>query len=128
MLAAVLLAIVLAVAWMSKEIERARRIRDLNAPAAPAKRGATSFAPLSPRRRSGFNRPIRRFGPRGSQVGLDLRHDPGILRGHVLLFANFDHETIQRLLGHSNIKTTMIYLQTVPSVTLKEAKSPQDCL
>ena len=29
----VLLAIVLAVAWMSKEIERTRRIRDLNAPA-----------------------------------------------------------------------------------------------
>ena len=36
--------------------------------------------------------------------------------------------TIQRLLGHSDIKTTMIYLQTVPSVTLKEAKSPLDCL
>lgn len=34
MLAAVLLAIVLAVAWMSKEIARARRIRDLNAPPA----------------------------------------------------------------------------------------------
>jgi hypothetical protein len=32
-LGAVLLAIVLAVAWMSKEVERTRRIRDLNAPA-----------------------------------------------------------------------------------------------
>lgn len=32
-LAAVLLAIALAVAWMSKEIERTRRVRDLNAPA-----------------------------------------------------------------------------------------------
>jgi hypothetical protein len=32
-LGAVLLAIVLAVLWMSKEIERTRRIRDLNAPA-----------------------------------------------------------------------------------------------
>ena len=31
-LAAVVLAIVLAVAWMSKEIARTRRIRDLNAP------------------------------------------------------------------------------------------------
>jgi hypothetical protein len=46
-LAAVLLAIALAVAWMSKEVERARRIHDLNAPAAPAKRGATSSVPLS---------------------------------------------------------------------------------
>ena len=32
-LAAVLLAIALAVLWMSKEIARTRRIRDLNAPA-----------------------------------------------------------------------------------------------
>ena len=33
----------------------------------------------------------------------------------------------QRLLGHSDIKTTMIYLQTVPNLTLEEAKSPLDC-
>jgi hypothetical protein len=33
LLGAVLLAIALAVLWMSKEIERTRRIRDLNAPA-----------------------------------------------------------------------------------------------
>ena len=46
-LAAVLLAIVLAVLWMSREIERTRRIRDLNAPAAPASGGATSLAPAS---------------------------------------------------------------------------------
>ena len=32
-LAAVVLAVVLAVAWMSKEFARARRIRDANAPA-----------------------------------------------------------------------------------------------
>lgn len=47
-LAAVLLAIALAVAWMSKEVERARRIHDLNSPAAPAASGAISFVPLSP--------------------------------------------------------------------------------
>ncbi|HWI58389.1 MAG TPA: hypothetical protein VNZ22_14285 [Bacillota bacterium] len=35
MLGAVLLAIVLAVLWMSREIERTRRLRDLNTPAPP---------------------------------------------------------------------------------------------
>ena len=34
--------------------------------------------------------------------------------------------TIQELLGHNDLKTTMIYTQTVPSVTIKEAKSPLD--
>jgi cytochrome oxidase assembly protein ShyY1 len=34
-LAAVLLAIALAVLWMSKEVERTRRIRDLNSPPPP---------------------------------------------------------------------------------------------
>jgi len=37
-------------------------------------------------------------------------------------------QTIQRLLGHTDVKTTMIYLQTVPTLTLKQAKSPLDCL
>jgi hypothetical protein len=46
-LAAVLLAIALAVLWMSKEIERTRRIRDLNTPAAPTNRGAISPPPSS---------------------------------------------------------------------------------
>ena len=45
-LAAVLLAITLAVLWMSKEVERTRRIRDLNAPASRTDRGATSVQPL----------------------------------------------------------------------------------
>src|SRR3974390_298728 len=39
-----------------------------------------------------------------------------------------NRKTIQRLLGHTDIKTTMISLQTVPTLTLKEAKSRLDCL
>ncbi len=43
-----------------------------------------------------------------------------------LLQANYDIRTIQTLLGHSNIRTTMIYTHCVPSRTSKEAKSPLD--
>jgi integron integrase len=43
-----------------------------------------------------------------------------------LLQANYDISTIQKLLGHSDVRTTMIYTQTVPSTTLKEARSPLD--
>ena len=41
-LAGVLLAIALAILWMSKEIERARLIRELNSPAPRSERPATS--------------------------------------------------------------------------------------
>lgn len=43
-----------------------------------------------------------------------------------LLQANYDIRTIQVLLGHSDVRTTMIYTHTVQSVTRKEAKSPLD--
>lgn len=34
--------------------------------------------------------------------------------------------TIQTLLGHRDVRTTMIYTHCVPSRTLKETKSPLD--
>jgi len=43
-----------------------------------------------------------------------------------LLQANYDIRTIQELLGHSNLKTTMIYTHTVQSQSIKQAKSPLD--
>ncbi|MFC1885004.1 integron integrase [Thermodesulfobacteriota bacterium] len=43
-----------------------------------------------------------------------------------LLQANYDIRTIQQLLGHGDIRTTMIYTHTVKSRTIKEARSPLD--
>jgi site-specific recombinase XerD len=43
-----------------------------------------------------------------------------------LLAANQDIRTIQELLGHSSVRTTMIYTHTIASKTVKEARSPLD--
>jgi integron integrase len=43
-----------------------------------------------------------------------------------LLLANYDIRTVQEMMGHSDVRTTMIYTQTVPSRTKKQQRSPLD--
>ncbi len=43
-----------------------------------------------------------------------------------LLQANYDIRTIQKLLGHSDVRTTKIYTHTIKNQTIKEGKSPLD--
>ena len=43
-----------------------------------------------------------------------------------LLQNNYDIRTIQEMLGHSDVRTTMIYTHTVKSVSKKEMRSPLD--
>jgi integron integrase len=43
-----------------------------------------------------------------------------------LLQANYDIRTIQELLGHRDLRTTMIYTHTLKSRTIKDAQSPLD--
>ena len=65
---------------------------------------------------------VRETGINKRVVSHTLRHS---FASHLLL-ANYDIRTIQDMMGHSDVKTTMIYTQTVPSRTIQNRKSPLD--
>jgi integron integrase len=65
---------------------------------------------------------VRQSGLRKRASAHTLRHS---YASH-LLQASYDIRTIQELLGHSDVRTTMIYTHTLPSLTAKERKSPLD--
>ncbi|MFQ3581804.1 tyrosine-type recombinase/integrase [Chloracidobacterium validum] len=62
------------------------------------------------------------------RAGIPKRVSPHTLRHSFathLLQANYDIRRIQQMLGHSNVRTTMIYTHTIKS-DLKPLKSPLD--
>ena len=67
----------------------------------------------------------RRSGRQWKRPAFPSAHQHTRFASH-LLQANYDIRTIQELLGHNHVRTTMIYTHTVRSVTIKEAKSPLD--
>jgi site-specific recombinase XerD len=74
-------------------------------------RASPKLKPLNP-----FHQPMKRVSAH------TFRHS---FAPH-LLQANYDIRTIQEMLGHSDVRTTMIYTHTIKSLTVKEAKSPLD--
>lgn len=75
---------------------------------------------------SHVSRALRRAA---DQAGLTKRVTSHIFRHSYashLLQNNFDIRTIQELLGHGDVRTTMIYTHTIKSRTIKEAQSPLD--
>lgn len=65
----------------------------------------------------------------GEAAGITKRVKPhGFRHSYAshLLQAGYDIRTIQELLGHSDVKTTMIYTHTVQTVAKRERRSPLD--
>ena len=83
---------------------------------------ANSGEPLTENsHRKTFARIIERAGLKRIRFH-DVRHSFAsqlVIRGEPIVH-------VQKLLGHASVKTTMIYVQTVPSTTMKTARSPLD--